>query len=64
MANTPKDRVILEEEELQIKIEALKNMLDKPKPEFISQAQWDLMEEQHVHMCSYRNILKQRISLF
>lgn len=64
MANTPKDRVVLEEEELQIKIEALKNMLDKPKPDFISQVQWDLMQEQYVHMCSYGNILRQRIKLF
>lgn len=64
MASTPLERVVLEEQELQSKIEALANMLDKPKPDFISQVQWDLMQEQYKHMWSYGNILRQRIELF
>ena len=64
MASTPQERVILEQQELQIKIEALANMLDKPKPDFISQVQWDLLQEQYKHMWSYGNTLRQRIELF
>lgn len=63
-ASTPQERVIQEQAELQIKLEALKKMLDKPKPNFLSQAQWDLMGEQHAYMWSYGNVLKKRIQLF
>ena len=61
---TFKDRVLLEQTELQYKLDALKAFLDKPKPEFVDWQNWDLLGEQYASMCDYNNTLLKRISLF
>lgn len=63
-AETPQDRVRLEQRELNEKLDALENFLDKGQPNFIDDEQWSLLQEQHKHMDAYNDILVKRITLF
>ena len=57
-------RVIEEQKELQIKLDALKLFLDKECPENIDSDDWYLLEQQFDAMCRYNDILKKRIFWF
>lgn len=61
---TPYQRVLVEQSELLIKLNALNDLLSKPKPDFISQAQWDFMHDQQMHMRAYNSILLARLIEF
>jgi len=61
---TPKDRVILEQRELYEKLDALESFLDKGQPDFISDEQWTLLQEQKKYMDLYNDVLTKRILLF
>lgn len=56
-------RMIFEQSDLREKLEKLTAFLDKPKPDFVEQAQWELMKDQQEAMVSYFNILEKRITL-
>lgn len=58
---TPQQRVLLEKHELDEKIEKLSAFLSKPKPDFVSEAQWGLMSFQIYHMKKYREVLRGRL---
>lgn len=57
-------RVIDEQQELQIKLDALGSFLDKGQPSFIDDLNWNLLDKQFQHMSDYNEVLKQRISSF
>lgn len=63
-AETPQDRVRLEQRELHTKLDALENFLDKGQPSFIEDEQWALLQEQQKHMDAYNDVLVKRITLF
>lgn len=63
-AESPQDRVRLEQCELNEKLDALENFLDKGQPSFINNEQWDLLQQQQKHMDAYNDILAKRIALF
>ena len=63
-AETPQDRVRLEQRELNEKLDALENFLDKGQPKFIDDQQWALLQEQQKHMDAYNDVLVKRITLF
>lgn len=56
------ERVIIEYAELKAKITPLAKMLASEKPVFVSDVQWDLLEEQHSHMTNYQTVLYKRIT--
>lgn len=58
---TPQQRVLLEKHELDEKIEKLSAFLSKPKPDFVSKAQWGLMSVQIQHMKNYQEVLRDRL---
>lgn len=64
IAQTPQDRVRLEQMELTQKLDALENFLDKGQPSFICDQQWALLQEQQKHMDAYNDVLAKRIALF
>lgn len=55
------DRVRIELAELDEKRSKLDAMLQKDKPEFVPQIQWDLMQKQYEAMSAYSLILAERI---
>lgn len=55
------ERVRIELSELYEKRSKLDAMLQKGKPEFVSQIQWDLMQKQYEAMSEYSLILAERI---
>lgn len=55
------NRVQDEYEELEIKYLALRDLLDKPQPTFISDMQWALLNKQVKPMKKYRKILAKRL---
>ena len=57
-------RVVDEQQELQIKFNALFIFLEKGQPKFINDDNWRLLNWQFNAMQIYNDILKQRISLF
>ncbi|MEO9300523.1 MULTISPECIES: crAss001_48 related protein [Acinetobacter calcoaceticus/baumannii complex] len=57
-------RVVDEQKELQIKLDALNTFLCKGCPAFINKQNWELLERQYNTMWLYNDILKQRIRLF
>lgn len=59
---TPKSRLELEISEVGTRLEALRDLLSKPKPDFISQLQWDLMDEQYKYQSLYSAVLHKRLS--
>ena len=63
-AETPQDRVRLEQRELHTKLDALENFLDKGQPSFIDDEQWALLQDQQKHMDAYNDVLVKRITLF
>lgn len=63
-AQTPQDRVRLEQRELHTKLDALEGFLDKGQPSFINDEQWSLLQEQQKHMDAYNDTLTKRIALF
>ena len=63
-AETPQDRVRLEQRELNEKLDALENFLDKGQLKFIDDQQWALLQEQQKHMDAYNDVLVKRITLF
>lgn len=63
-SQTPQDRVRLEQIELNSKLDALENFLDKGQPNFINDEQWSLLQEQQKHMDAYSDVLAKRIALF
>ena len=63
-AETPQDRVRLEQRELYTKLDALENLLDKGQPDFIDDEQWALLKEQQMHMDAYNDVLTKRIAKF
>lgn len=58
---TPQQRVLLEKHDLDEKIENLSAFLSKPKPDFVSEAQWGLLSFQIHHMKNYREVLRDRL---
>lgn len=63
-SNQPKSyaaRMIFEQEELRDKLKKLRLFLDKDKPDFVKQNQWDLMIKQQKVMEDYFYILDERI---
>lgn len=58
---TPQQRVLLEKHDLDEKIENLSAFLSKPKPDFVSEAQWGLMSVQINHMKNYQEVLRDRL---
>lgn len=58
---TPQQRVLLEKHDLDEKIEKLSAFLSKPKPDFVSEAQWGLMSLQIHHMKHYQEVLRDRL---
>ena len=63
-AQTPQDRVRLEQRDLYDKLDKLENFLDKGQPDFIDDEQWALLKEQQVHMDAYNDVLTKRIAKF
>ena len=63
-AQTPQDRVRLEQRDLYDKLDKLKNFLDKGQPDFIDDEQWALLKEQQMSMDAYNNVLTKRIAKF
>lgn len=56
-------RMVFEQSDLREKLNKLREFLDKPKPDFVEQAQWDLMTKQEKTMSDYFYILEDRITL-
>lgn len=56
------ERVIIEYAELKAKVAVLAKMLAGGQPKFVSDKQWDLLNEQHTHMTRYQTVLWQRIT--
>ena len=63
-AQTPQDRVRLEQRDLYDKLDKLENFLDKGQPDFIDDEQWALLKEQQMHMDAYNDVLTKRIAKF
>ena len=63
-AQTPQDRVRLEQRDLYDKLDKLENCLDKGQPDFIDDEQWALLKEQQMHMDAYNDVLTKRIAKF
>ena len=63
-AQTPQDRVRLEQRDLYDKLDKLENLLDKGQPDFIDDEQWALLKEQQIHMDAYNDVLTKRIAKF
>ena len=63
-AQTPQDRVRLEQRDLYDKLDKLENFLDKGQPDFIDDEQWALLKEQQMHMDAYNDVLTNRIAKF
>ena len=63
-AQTPQDRVRLEQRDLYDKLDKLENFLDKGQPDFIDDEQWALLKEQQIHMDAYNDVLTKRIAKF
>ena len=63
-AQTPQDRVRLEQRDLYDKLDKLENFLDKGQPDFIDDEQWGLLKEQQMHMDAYNDVLTKRIAKF
>ena len=63
-AQTPQDRVRLEQRDLYDKLDKLENFLDKGQPDFIDDEQWALLKEQQMHMNAYNDVLTKRIAKF
>ena len=63
-AQTPQDRVRLEQRDLYDKLDKLENFLDKCQPDFIDDEQWALLKEQQMHMDAYNDVLTKRIAKF
>lgn len=61
--DTPLGRMKVEKAELYSKIEKLAAFLDKPKPDFLNEEEWELMQEQLTHMSEYYNVLKVRVEI-
>lgn len=57
-------RVIEEQKDLQIKLDKLRDFLEKGKPENIDSNEWYLLDKQFGAMCKYNEILKERIFWF
>lgn len=57
-------RVVDEQQELELKLTALGSFIDNGKPAFIDDVNWSLLNKQYQSMSDYNGILKQRISLF
>ena len=63
-AQTPQDRVRLEQRDLYDKLDKLENFLDKGQPDFIDDEQWALLKEQQIYMDAYNDVLTKRIAKF
>ena len=63
-AQTPQDRVRLEQRDLYDKLDKLENFLDKGQPDFIDDEQWALLKEQQLYMDAYNDVLTKRIAKF
>ena len=63
-AQTPQDRIRLEQRDLYDKLDKLENFLDKGQPDFIDDEQWALLKEQQIHMDAYNDVLTKRIAKF
>lgn len=63
-AETPQDRVRLEQRELYTKLDALENFLDEGQPSFINYEQWEQLNFQSEAMHTYNQILLNRLELF
>lgn len=59
--STPLDRITIERDELEVKVNQLQKLLDGGKPKFISYYQWSELDEQYKFMWSYLNVLNRRI---
>ena len=63
-AQTPQDRVRLEQRDLYDKLDKLENFLDKGQPDFVDDEQWALLKEQQLYMDAYNDVLTKRIAKF
>ena len=63
-AQTPQDRVRLEQRDLYDKLDKLIKFLQKGRPEYIDDKNWTLLNEQADAMNWYYTILMSRIELF
>lgn len=54
-------RMIFENAQLMERLDKLCELLSKPQPEFISDKQWLLLQDQQKHMTGYFNTLDERI---
>ena len=64
--STPKQRIKIELEELEIRHEALTKFLSQPSKDIVAivgDTQYELLEKQLVIMTQYRDILQQRLTL-
>lgn len=57
-------RVIEEQKELKIKLDALREFLEKGRPENIDSDEWYLLDKQFGVMYKYNQILEERIFWF
>lgn len=60
---TPKDRVILEKQELKEKADKLQEFLKKGQPTFLTDAAWQINKEQWDAMMHYYSLLDDKLQL-
>lgn len=57
-------RVVEEYNNLVDKLNSLRTFLERDRPEFVTELQWDLMVQQYGLMAGYANVLSKRIDTF
>ena len=57
-------RVVEEKNQLGERLQKLSDFLMKGKPDFIDDAEWQRLNDQHMHMNEYHEILIDRINHF
>ena len=60
---SPRDRVVIEHNELSDKFEKLSQLLSKEKPSVIDDKHWSLLKEQHDYMNAHKGVLERRLSI-
>lgn len=63
-SDSPLDRVLIERDELEVKVKALKKVTSVPRPDYISKEQYSAMNRQGNIMEAYLFILNERIGFF
>lgn len=60
---TPIERMQIEADELDDKLAKLEAFINKDKPDFLSEVEWDLLRQQAEYMALYLDTLKSRLEL-